>query len=116
MDKDIEAMSPQMRKYEMLKSYNAQRKSILPAALLLALAGFSGAHRLIRKDYMRGLAILLIWAVVLIFYWRTKNQDLLTYGLAVYGLFLVVEYYLLTRYYDKADARLKAELARKYRV
>ncbi len=104
------------RKHEMLLSYNEKRKTIFVPFVLLLFGGFLGLHRFFLGHIKTGIAIPVIVAVFLFLITGFTSSGLRIGFPSAYGLFIVIEYFNISRIIDNRNAQMRRELAKEYRL
>ncbi len=104
------------RKYEMLRLYNAKRKTVLIPFIMLLFGGLLGLHRFFLGHIKAGIAIPVIATGFVFAMTGFKGIGFPIWFPSAYGLFLVIEYSNISRIIDKRNARMRRELSEEYKL
>jgi len=104
------------RKYEMLRLYNKKRKTVWVPLALLLFGGFLGLHRFYLGFIKTGIAIPVVAIAVLFTMAGFKGIGFPIWFPSAYGLFLVIEYFNISRIIEEKNAQIRHELSKEYRL
>ncbi len=102
------------RKHEMLRLYNEKRKTVWLPFVLLLVGGLLGLHRFYLGYTKTGIAIPLITIIVLVAMTGFKGIGFPIWFPSAYGLFLVIEYFNISRIVDGRNEQIRGELNKEF--